>query len=381
MIISIANLNKSVFGKLKNTRFHFSLILCWVITIFSFDSLSAQEQEIKKDQPADSIYNEYIIDYKKRFNVKLEVSNDIATYDIVNDGLELALKPNLNLRYAVVFSYKFLSVRLGIRPKISDEQKEEKGGSDTFRLRFQLLFDNWNHVLQYSIDKGYYVSNTADFIDTDTKIRLQFPEMSSNVFFGASSYKFNKNYSMRAFQSQTEIQTKSAGSFMPGISYNFYSLTGTGIVKDLNGDRILRDVYSEYQGMNFALLAGYYYTFVLKKYWFINAYGVPSAGMDFYNADIYDPAGKTKRSFNDLFLALNYGFGGGYNGDKIFFGTEFKRRLTNEKFNSNKIRVTPTQNEFSVYFGYRFKAPKTISKPVDMIEDKVPILKDGTNEG
>ena len=176
-----------MFGKLKNTRFHFSLILCWVITIFSFDSLSAQEQEIKKDQPADSIYNEYIIDYKKRFNVKLEVSNDIATYDIVNDGLELALKPNLNLRYAVVFSYKFLSVRLGIRPKISDEQKEEKGGSDTFRLRFQLLFDNWNHVLQYSIDKGYYVSNTADFIDTDTKIRLQFPEMTSNVFFGASS--------------------------------------------------------------------------------------------------------------------------------------------------------------------------------------------------
>lgn len=370
-----------MFGKLKNTRFQFSLILCWVIAIFSFDSLSAQEQEIKKDQPADSVYNAYIIDYKKRFNVKLEVSNDIATYDIVNDDLELALKPNLNLRYAVVFSYKFLSVRLGIRPKISDEQKEEKGGSDTFRLRFQLLFDNWNHVLQYGIDKGYYISNTADFIDTDSKIRLQFPEMSSNVLFGASSYKFNKNYSMRAFQSQTEIQIKSAGSFMPGISYNFYSLTGTGVVKDLNGDRILRDFYNEYQGMNFALMAGYYYTFVLKKHWFINAYGVPSAGIDLYNVNLYDPQGQTKRSFSDFFLALNYGFGGGYNGDKFFFGTEFKRRLTNEKFNSNKIRITPMQNEFSVYFGYRFKAPKTISKPVDMIEDKVPILKDGTNEG
>jgi hypothetical protein len=368
-----------VFRNFENSCFQYAVTLCLVIGFLGLSTLSTQEPVFEIEQAEDSIVNTYIIDHKKRFNVKLEVSNDISSYDIVNEDLELELKPNLNLRYAVVFSYKFLSVRLGIRPKISDEQKEEKGDSDTFRLRLQLLFDNWNHVMQYNIDKGYYVSNTTDFIDTDGKIRLQFPSMSSNVLFGSSSYKFNKNYSMRAFQSQTEIQTKSAGSFLPGISYNFYSLTGTDVIKDLNGDRILREYYNEYQGVNFALLAGYYYTFVLKKFWFINAYGAPSAGIDFYNVNMYGPAGKTKRSFNDLFLALNYGFGGGYNGDKIFFGTEFKRRLTNEKFNSNKIRITPTQNEFSVYFGYRFKAPKTISKPVDLIEEKVPILKDGPN--
>ncbi len=273
--------------KLKNRHFQFSKALFLILAFFTCNPISAQEEPINEEQAKDSIFNEYIIDYKKRFNVKLEVSNDISTFNVVNDGINLDLKPNLNVRYAVVFSYKFLSVRLGIRSKISDEEKEKKGGSDTFRLRLQLLFDNWNHVLEYSIDKGYYVVNTSDFVDDYNDIHIQFPQMSSNVLFGSSSYKFNKNYSMRAFQSQTEIQVKSAGSFMPGISYTFYSLTGTDVIKDVNGDRIYRDDYNEYSGINLALTAGYYYTFVLKKYWFLNAFALPSAGIDFYKAKIY----------------------------------------------------------------------------------------------
>lgn len=360
----------------KNIVLHFSALVCWVSVFFNDSTLLAQNKQDSLEIVKDTLFNEYIIDHKKRLNVKLEVSNDVASYNIVDDDIELELRPNLNLRYGVVFSYKFLSIRLGIRPKISDDQKEKKGDSDTFRLRVQLLFDNWNHALEYNIYKGYYVHNTTDFIDSDSDIRLQFPQMSSNVFFGTSSYKFNKNYSMRAVQSQTEIQTKSAGSFMPGIGYNFYSLTGTKVIKDLNGDRIDRDYYNEYQGLNLSLLAGYYYTFVFKKNYFVNAYGVPSAGMDFYTVKASSPEGTVKESLNDFYVSLNYGFGGGYNGDKIFFGAEFKYRLTNEKLNSNTIRITPSQNHFSVYFGYRFKAPKTISKPVDMIEDKVPILKD-----
>lgn len=355
---------------------HNAKMLCCILVYMTCLNLEAQEKAIPQEQSKDSVYEEYIIDQKKRFNVKLEVSNDISTFNIVNDDLELNLKPNLNLRYALVFSYKFLSVRIGIRPKVSDEEQEKKGGSDTFRLRLQLLFDNWNHVMEYRIDKGYYVSNTNSFTSTDTDIRIQFPEMSSNVLFGSSSYKLNKNYSMRAFQSQTEIQIKSAGSFMPGISYNFYRLSGLDVIKDTNGDRITRDFYNQYEGVNLALLAGYYYTFVFKKNWFANAYGVPSAGIDFYNVQSTSPIGSSNKTLSDFYLALHYGFGGGYNGDKFFFGTELKYRLTNEKFNSNKIQISPSQNQFSIYFGYRFKAPKTISKPVDMIEDKVPILKD-----
>lgn len=346
--------------------------------IFICTSLIAQNDPIPSELNINdtlSPVNESITDYKERFNVKLEVGNDIATYSIKDDDTDLLFKPNLNLRYGVVFSYKFLSIKIGIRPNISDKEKEKKGGSDTFRFRINALFDNWNHVLEYNIDKGFYVSNTNDFLDFPSEIRIQFPELSAHTLYGSSSYKFNKNYSMRAVQSQTEIQTKSAGSFMPGIGYTFYSLRGTDIVKGIDGNRSYRDTYSEYRGFSASLRLGYYYTFVLKRNWFFNAYGVPSLGIDLYQTDLFSPEGKTMSRANDPFLSFNYGFGGGYNGDKIFFGVELRNRLTNEKFSSNKIKISPSKNQFNIYLGYRFRAPKTISAPVDYMEKKVPILK------
>lgn len=352
----------------------------WIWTFFTFfcTFLFAQNNStISEANPVDSLSqaNEYIADYKERFNIKLEVGNDISTYSITDNELDLLLKPNLNLRYAVVFSYKFLSIKIGIRPKISDEKQEEKGGSDTFRFRINALFDNWNHVLEYNIDKGFYLSNTNDFTDYPSDIRIQFPELSSHALYGSSSYKFNKKYSMRAIQSQTEIQTKSAGSFMPGIAYVFYSLKGTDIIKNIDGNRISRDNYSEYSGFNASLLLGYYYTFVLKRNWFVNAFGVPSLGIDLYKTNHISPEGRKTTRANDLFLSFNYGFGGGYNGDRFFFGASLRNQLTNEKFSANKIQITPSKNQFNIYFGYRFRPPKTVSAPVDYMENKVPILK------
>ena len=243
-------------------------------------------------------------------------------------------------------------------------------------MRFQLLFDKWNHLIEYNYDRGFYATNTDDFTDETFLNYIQFPDLTSNVLFLSSSYKFNNKYSMRAIQSQTEIQSKSAGSLLPSASFMYYRLTGTDRIKDFDGNIIDRDVYSEYNGINLSLGIAYYYTFVLKKYWFINAFGIPSAGIDFYKSHVFDFDTTYTLSNNDSFLAFNYGFGGGYNGKKIFFGANYKNRITTEKFSTSKIRVTPTNNSFSAYFGYRFKAPRQVSAPIDLIEDKVPILKD-----
>ena len=74
----------------------FCSILFFSFPIFIF----AQEPVQIYDSIPDSEYNEYIIDHKKQFNVKLEVSNDISSFDVIGDDIELQLKPNLNLRYA-----------------------------------------------------------------------------------------------------------------------------------------------------------------------------------------------------------------------------------------------------------------------------------------
>ena len=340
----------------------------------------AQETKETIAISTDSVSNEYIIDHKKQFNVKLEVGNEISSFNLIENDNEIDLKPSLNARFAVVLSYKFLSVRIGIRPKISEAEEEKKGDTDSFRLKLQLLFDNWNHVIEYNRYKGFYVANSNDFITNNSGNFIQLPDLTTQVVFGSSVYRFNKNYSMRAIQSQTEIQSKSSGSFMPGIGYTFYSISGTNKIKNLEEDEtITRDFYNEYRGVNLAIQLGYYYTFVLKKNWFLNANAIPSAGIDFYKVDVNTPFINTTRSFQDSFLSISYGVGGGYNAKKIFFGAFYKTRYTTEKFSSSRLHIIPTKDEFSVYFGYRFRAPKTISKPVDLIEEKVPILKDNNN--
>ena len=324
-------------------------------------------------------FSEYIDDHKKQLNIKFEVSNDINEFSAQADGVNLSLKPNLNLRYALVFSYKFLSIRLGIRPNTSKRDKENKGESDTYRLRIQLLFDNWSHLIQYDYDRGYYLDNTSSLLSDSEPVRIQFPYMTTNMIFGTSVYKFNENYSLRAIEAQTEIQTKSAGSFILGGSYNFYKLVGLDRVLFPGEDIEQRDPYNEYYGVSLAVTGGYYYTYVWKKSWFVNGYALPSAGIEMYQTKTTS-GGNQKTNHNQDFIAyLDYGLGIGYNGKKFFFGGKIKNRWTNEKFDDDKIRVQPEKNTFSVYAGYRFRAPKTVSAPVDMIEDKVPILKDDKN--
>ena len=80
--------------KLQNNKFQLSKVVFGVFVFFTCSHLTAQEQTIHEDPSKDSIFNEYIIDYKKRFNVKLEVSNDIKTYGIVYDDINLDIKPN-----------------------------------------------------------------------------------------------------------------------------------------------------------------------------------------------------------------------------------------------------------------------------------------------
>lgn len=340
-------------------------------------------QDVAKDTIDDDDTNIYIEDYRKRFNVKFDVSNDVISYRFPQEQVELKIKPNLNIKYAFVLSYKFASIRLGIRPRVSEEDKKNKGDSKSFRILFKLLFDNWSHYFEYNYDKGYYIENTEDFVSdisiSSSDFRIQFPNLNTNIFSGSTTYRFNKNYSVRAIESQTEIQIKSAGSFMPGILYSFYSIKGTDKILFPEDNVIIRENYNDINGFNAILNAGYYYTFVFHKNWFANANLNPGLGMDFYKTTKHSPDGINENNYNDFFYSLQSGVGLGYNGSKFFFGANYANRISSEKSNADKIQLQVSKNSFHIYLGYRFKAPKSVQKSVDLIEEKIPILNDKNN--
>ena len=146
----------------------------------------------------------------------------------------------------------------------------------------------------------------------------------------------------------------------------------TYVKKD--GEEVKRTSYIESSGFDAIVNLGYYYTFVYKK-WYANVFAISGIGVDFNKTTSYTPSGSTKQNYQDLVLSLNGGVGLGFNGEKIFYGAAITERYTDEKYNENKIQFNTSKNSFFVFFGYRFKAPKQIAKPIDDLEEKIPILK------
>jgi len=341
----------------------------------------AQKTNTENDSIINSSQNQFIEKHHEQLNINFEVSNERTNYQIPYEEGEASLKSNLNIRYAFVFSYKFLSIRLGLRAPISDEEKENKGDSKSFRLRVKLLFDKWSHQLEYNRHEGYYVANSKDFtsIIEDENFHIQFPDLTTNIFQGISLYKLNDNFSVRAVESQTEIQIKSAGTFMPGLIYKYYNIKGSDKLNISPNEIIYRENYNDVYGFDFTANAGYYYTFVFHKYFFAHAYVNPGIGIDFYNSTTYTPENTDKDSGTDVFFVFNTGASIGYNGEKIFIGAAYDYTYASEKFHSNGIQIQPSKDQFHVYLGYRFRAPKQVRKPVEKIEDIVPILKEDEN--
>jgi len=338
----------------------------------------SQEINSEKDSIPKAIKNPYIENHHKQLNIKFDITNDRINYGISIEDKKASIRTNLKTSYGFVFSYKFASVRLGVRPGLSENEKINKGESDVFRFRIKLLFDNWTHKLEYNYHRGFYIENSQDIfpIDNNTNFHIQFPHLTTNIFTGTSQYKLNKNFSFKAIQSNTEIQLKNAGTFMPGINYTYYDVTGADKIKNEDNEIIQREEYSDYNGFSVILNAGYYYTFVTRYYWYINMYANPGIGIDFYKTTFYTASNSSDQSFNETFFSLNSGVAVGYNGKKYYFGFEFNYQVSSEVFDDNNISLQPKRSNFHVFVGYRFKAPKQIAKPIDLIEEKIPILKD-----
>ena len=180
------------------------------------------------------------------------------------EGEKAVIKTNLKASLGFVFSYKFLSVRLGVRPGLSDNEIENKGETDFFRIRLKLLFDNWTHRFEYNYTRGFYIDNTDDFGLYDSDFHIQLPNLTTNIISGSSHYNFNKNYSVKAVESNTEIQLKSSiywpinrrstiktSIYSSGIFSNSsilenekYRIGGTQLLRGFNEDQFLSGLYT-----------------------------------------------------------------------------------------------------------------------------------------
>jgi len=311
-------------------------------------------------QEKDSIpSNEYIEVMDDKLSVKIDVDNDIETFTTEENGIKFKIEPNLDYRTEVSVNYRFISFKLGFSPHLFTHYNEEhKGKTKITKIEMDFFIKKWIQTLAYTQTNGFYSPDYPVPEDYPTDF-LILDDLKVINFEGITRYQFNENYSIKAIITQTEIQRKSAGTFLPSFSYSYNQLKNGATHQKLNT-------------INFILSAGYLHTFVLNKKLYASGGASPGVGVDFNK--IIVEAGGNRFTDKDTDLTLNFDghIGLGYNSNS-FFGGAYFRFLSTTRKDTTIVNYDTFRTHVQVFFGYRFKAPKFLKKKADWMEENAPL--------
>jgi len=322
--------------------------------LFIFIPMFVFSQETSK--LSDTLYIESMND---KLSVKIDVDNNIETLTANENGFEFKIKPNIDYRTEVSVNYRFVSFNLGFSPHFfSDFDKENKGKTKLLRFKTDLYVKKWIQTLSYSQTKGFY-SPDYPMPEGYTTEYLILDQLKIYNYKGVTRYRFNENYSIKAITTQTEIQRKSAGTFMPSLNYSYNRLVNGLTNQKLNT-------------LNFILSAGYLHTFVINKKIYASIGGSPGVGVDFNTLKVKTDTGEIKNKDTNYTLNFDGHLGLGYNSSRWFGGGYF-RMLTTTRKKTEIVNYDTFRTHFQVFFGYRFDAPKFLKKSADWVEEKTPL--------
>tara|TARA_R110000787_G_scaffold60220_9_gene136589 strand:+ start:2060 stop:3043 length:984 start_codon:yes stop_codon:yes gene_type:complete len=316
-----------------------------LILFFSYTLFSQEKDSI--------IDNEYIKIMDDKLSVKFDVNNDIETLNALENNIEFKLKPNIDYRTEVSVHYRFISFTVGVTPHLfTNFDKENKGETKILKLESDFYIKKWIQTVSYKQTKSFYSPDYPLPQDYPTDY-LILDELKIYNIKGATRYRFNSNYSLKAITTQTEIQLKSAGTFIPGLVYSY------NYIKNDETDQRLKT-------FNTTITVGYLHTFVISKKFYASIGLSPGVGIDFNKLEIV--GNESSNTDTDLTLNFDGHLGLGYNYANWFGGGYFRLNTTNRKEN-DIVNYDNLRTHLQIFIGYRFNAPKFLKKEVDWIEE------------
>ena len=317
----------------------------------------------QNDSEKDSTYIKVIKD-KAVFKINASTRTDSYLIRNSENNTLYRLEPNSDVRLNLSFNYDFLSLSFGATPKFLSGNEGLKGKSKLKEFHFRFFFNRLVQNLHYETIKGYYVENTEDFILNWQEGRdayIQYPNFKNIDISGATAYLFNPNFSLKSLIHHTEFQQKSAGSFIPKLTYSYNKFSNK-----------IEQQESIEKAFQIELATAYYYNFVIKKKWIIAPYISPSVGYRFSNYELKGNPNNSKEKYNTHIVSLKGGARLGYNSTKLFFGLNAHFEASDYKENL----TTSVQNDdayTNLYFGIRFTPPKFVKKPIDWVNKKLKL--------
>lgn len=290
--------------------------------------------------------SDYIENYNDYLSSRFSISNSYQSFNVDGDNMQFTLSPNQQIKSTLTLMFRFIEIDLGYTPTFLKFNKDNdiKGKTKSFNLGTRFYFKRWMQNLQLMSNKGYYVDGAQIGIDEN----LFFSNLKIVKFGGSTSYVFNPNYSFRAIYSQNEWQKKSAGSWVPSLSYYYTKITNGTPGTDYNID--------------IAIGPGYFYNLVLHDRFLIS--GGLSGGVGYSGTKSKYRDGKPEEKSGGISWQAQYRVAAAYNGKQFYSGANFS--FNSFYHNSGPgINLADQQHYLEFYIGYRFRVPDKYLKKMD----------------
>lgn len=337
-------------------------MLSFILQFAHSQKIRPYDLEMQAKHAEDKGYDPtYRVNYFENIIIRSTFSSNIYNLQFRNasSGNTIDLRPVTENLIGVSLDYKWIAVGFSFSPNFLIDAEEEELIENSQTLKFDLNFfysDQWRQELSYVYNRGFNVEANFDLSEPNLNA---FRDTELQVFMGSTYFIANKNYSFRAHYAQTERQLRSAGSFIPRLSYS-YSIT-TPTLTNFNESNSTTKLRS------FDIIAsfGYLYTFVHNQKWLASIGAHPGIG---YNYAAYEYNNNTEAFFSSGSFAFKSEITLGYNSYRWFFGLNgFWQNFNNSNNENNEINSDSLF--FMAYMGYRFNDNKPMRKFFGWFED------------
>ena len=280
-----------------------------------------------------------IAKFQSKISTRLSYTHSFNTFDFITDGQTVFLEPDTKSYIGGSILFRSIDLNFGFSPKFLSENETSK----LLSLNFKMYFGQWIQTIDFYQQQG---------LETTIGDETLYSESIKTLKVGGSSlYVWNKNFSYRALSYQNEMQTKSTGSFIPGITYYYTYYNFNSKVEDAKS-----------YNFNVVLSPAYHYNIVLKENILLALGG--TLGIGFNHAENFD-----SRNSNSLSYLAKMNISLGYNSSSFFGGINTSFASLRSKIGADTI-LNDNISFGELYIGYRFNAPKSLMKLADQFNKK-----------
>ncbi len=267
---------------------------------------------------------------KLTFRLGVQTTSNSFRVKDRDTGAKTEFIPNDKSYMGLSILFRSIELDLGYAPNFLAENRDNED-SKLITLNFRTFFDQVMQTVDFYKQKGFLLRNQD--------VTLPIEELKTTKIGGSTSYIFNPNFSFRAIGFQNEWQKKSAGSFIPRVSYYFNKFKLEDPVLENQTDH----------SFNIAIGPGYYYNWVFEENYILSAGSTAGLGMDITRSE-----GET--TINGL-AQLIFRLKGGYNSESFFSGININSQLLTHTSTDDFV-MDDSISFLEFYIGYRFNAPQ-----------------------